>query len=514
MPATSSASGAAAPRRTEHRDWPGVPTSSTRSALIWSFSERYANLLLSVGGIVILSRLLTPAQVGVYSLCAAVTVIAGILRDFGVSEYLIQEKDLTRDRIRTAFGIAMAIAWAVGLCIFLSRDAMATYYREPGVSEVLAVLSLNFLLLPFSSPAYALLSREMAFRKLFILQFASNLAANVTGVVLAYLDYGFYALAWMPVANIATQTLLMQWLRPQASRVWPALIEVRRVLGFGWMFVTTRFVEVFSRNAHEPVVAKQLGFESVGLFSRAYGLIDMVNLNVISAVVQVATPKFAADNRAGQPVGESFVSATILLTGVCWPIFCYLALMDREIILLMFGAQWMAAAPLASVLALTGIVGSWFALAPQLLSATGHVKERMTLNLWAAGIHVVGVFVAVPIGLRALACVWFASSSFKLAIYLYHLRRIYGLSPWSFLARSAASGAVALATSGGVLVVANVARAASLPTVIVLALAAVGGAAAWWLAARALRHPAAEEVRRIVAAVRRKRVPDRHETAG
>ena len=63
---------------------------SAKRALIWSLAERHAGLVVALVTTVILSRLLTPAQVGIYSLCAAFTAVAGILRDFGVSEYLIQ----------------------------------------------------------------------------------------------------------------------------------------------------------------------------------------------------------------------------------------------------------------------------------------------------------------------------------------------------------------------------------------------------------------------------------------
>jgi len=479
-----------------------VAAASTRAALFWSFAERYANLLVSIGGMVILSRLLTPAQVGVYSLCAAVTVVAGILRDFGVSEYLIQEKELTRDRIRSALGLSIIVAWSVGLLIFAGRDWMAVYYGEPGVHAVLGVLTLNFLLLPFTSPAYALLSREMAFRKLFILQFASNLVSTSTGLLLAWRGHGFMALAWMPVASIATQTLLMQWLRPEQSRVLPGLREARRVLAFGWMFVTTRFVEVFSRNAHEPAVAKQFGFESVGLFSRAYGLVEMVNSNLISAIVQVATPKFAAENRAGQRLDESFATATSLLTGVSWPFYCYIAIMAEEIIRFMFGAQWVGASHLASILALTAVLGTSFALAPQLLSATGHVKERMHINIVAAALHVVFVLVAMTISLEAVACTWFASSSVKLALYLRQLHKSYGLSPWRYLSRCGGSLVLALASSAGVYAGALVSRRLDLPALVSLLVAGALGAAAWWLAAHRSGHPAAAEVARIVGGVR------------
>ncbi|MFY7940899.1 MAG: oligosaccharide flippase family protein, partial [Burkholderiaceae bacterium] len=91
---------------------------SARAALAWSFGERYASLVVTIASTMVLARLLTPKQVGIYSLCAALTAVAGILRDFGVSEYLIQEKNLTREKMQAAFGIALTVAWSIAALVF------------------------------------------------------------------------------------------------------------------------------------------------------------------------------------------------------------------------------------------------------------------------------------------------------------------------------------------------------------------------------------------------------------
>ena len=126
--------------------------STLRNSLVWSFAERYLSLLITIGSTLILARILTPTQIGIFSMCAAVTAVAGILRDFGISEYLIQEKDLTRQKLKAALGIALGVAWSIGAVVFVSRSVIADYYQEQGLSDVLAVLTLNFLILPFASP--------------------------------------------------------------------------------------------------------------------------------------------------------------------------------------------------------------------------------------------------------------------------------------------------------------------------------------------------------------------------
>lgn len=474
--------------------------STTRHALLWSFAERYASLLMSIGSTMLLSRLLTPVQVGIYSMCAAVTAIAGILRDFGITEYLIQEKKLTHDKIRAAFGIAVVIAWSLAFIIFLGRNTLANFYGEPGVAQVLGVLVLHFLLLPISSPAFALLNREMAFKKIFALQLTCNASQSLVSVGLAYLGYGYLALAWGAIANVAVQAVLLMWMRPRQSLVMPGLLEARSVLRFGSMFVSSRVIEVLVRNFHEPVIAKSFDFASVGIFSRAWGLIDLFHTNVTAAVVRVATPAFAAEHRAGRPIADAFARATTIFTSISWPAFSLIALTADEIIRIMFGHQWVQAAPIASMLALTAIPTGLYALAPQMLSATGHVNIRLRIALFVSPVHIACVLGASFVSLTTVAAVWAVSNTFAMVLYLYHLRRVLGMPVRKLLAATKCSIWV---TIGSVLTQALTLLACryfGTPSLVTLSAVTAFGALGWWLTARATKHPAFYEVQRLVTA--------------
>jgi O-antigen/teichoic acid export membrane protein len=485
---------------------PAVPVpeakrmNSTRLALLWSFAERYTSLVISIGSTMLLSRLLTPTQVGIYSLCAAITTVAGILRDFGVSEYLIQEKELNRDKIKAAFGIAIAIAWTIALMIFLLRGPAARFYGEPGVADVMGVLVLHFLILPISSPAFALLNREMAFRKIFALNLVCNAAQALVSVVLAYRGYGYMALAWGPIANVAVQSLLLSWMRPKQSFVLPGLKEARTVLRFGSMFVASRVIEVLARNTHEPIIAKKFDFAAVGLFSRAWGLIDLFNMNVAAAVIRVATPAFAAGHREGRSTAEAFANATTVFTCIAWPFFLLIALTAEEIIRIMFGVQWLAAAPLASILALTAIPTGLYALVPQMMSATGHVKRRLQVTLWVSPLHIVGVFVAAFFSLHAVAAVWFISNTATLVLYLGHLQKVLHVTPKALFKPCLGSAAVTLGSVLAQAAAVLLCRWLAAPALLTLAAAVGCGALGWWLTARWVSHPALTELRGLVKA--------------
>jgi O-antigen/teichoic acid export membrane protein len=145
----------------------------------------------------IIARLLTPGQVGIFSLASAFLAIASVVREFGVTEFLMQDKALDHARIRAAYGVAIAVAWSMGGLVLLLRRPIADFYGEPGVADVLSVLCLTFAILPFATPTTALLYRDMAVAKVLWIQTIAVVVGNVSSVVMRSW-YGLHGarLAW------------------------------------------------------------------------------------------------------------------------------------------------------------------------------------------------------------------------------------------------------------------------------------------------------------------------------
>lgn len=477
-------------------------SNSPRRALLWSLAERYANFTVAFGSTLVLARLLTSAEVGIYSVCAAFAMMAALLRDFGVSEYLIQERELTRDKLRSAMGIALVTAWTIGAGVLLLRHVAARFFGEPRVADVLAVTAVHFLILPLSSPAFAMMNREMAFRPLFFVQTACTFTHAATSISLALAGFGPLALAWAPVASVAMQTLILAWLRPQETFVMPTFSAWRPVLQFGVKYMTSRTVENLAEFAHEPIIAKLYGFATLGLFSRALSMVDQFRKNVTDAFVRVATPTFAERHRQGLPVGDALLHATAIFTGLSWPFFSFVALASREILGVMFGSHWVDAAPLASILALAAIPTALWEFVPQMLSATGHVDRRLRIALWGSAIHITAVASAAFWGPAPMAAAFSVSALSVLVIAAFQLRASTGL-PLAALGRVAwGSGLFAAACAAAAGLVLWAARSAGWPPLLNLLVSAAALVATWLGAGALLRHPAHGEVRLLWRSVR------------
>jgi len=471
-----------------------------RTALVWSFAERYASFVITFASTVLLARLLTPTQVGVFSMCMALMAVLGIVRDFGVSEYIIQEKELTRERLAVAFGVALVVAWPLAAGVFAARHVVAGFFAEPMVATILGVLCIQLALLPISSPVFALLNRQLDFRRIFVLQLSCNAAQAAITLLLAWQGYGSLALAWGPVVNIGVQTLLLvMWPVTRAHFVWPRLPGARRVLSFGVPYASSRGLETLSRNIHEPVIARAFDFASVGLFSRAWGMVEMFHSNVADAVVRVATPVFAKAHRDQQDLGIALARAVSLYVALAWPFFAFVAIAAPELVRVLFGPQWTAAAPLASVLALAAIPAALYELVPQLLSATGHVYRRLRITIWVVPVHIAAILVASRYSLLAVAAVSSLTSLWTLALTVHQLKAAVGVGWRRIVLAAAPAAALAAGAAVAMGLVAEALRQMGAPAWLVAAATLAAGGSAWWLCAWMLRHPAYDEVTALMA---------------
>lgn len=467
---------------------------SIRKSLFWSLCERHLSQIITLISSMILARLLTPKEIGIFSLCAAFLAIASIFRDFGVSEYIIQEKELTKEKLSGAFALTAISAWSMALLLFLARSAIADFYNEPALIDILTILCINFLVLPIASPAFAVLNREMAFQSIFFIQLSTTTVHAIVAVGLAMHGFSYMSLAWASLLSIVAQTLIITFFRPKYSMILPNPRYISHVWKFGLMFSSSRTIEVVMSNSHEFIIGRQFGFEALGLFSRALGLINLFWQNVTSAIARVAAPAFASTHRDSMEELQFLYKKSVsIFTVIAWPFFCFAIFESEGIILLLFGDQWLAAAPITSIMATGTLIGSVCALAPNVLIATGQVKRRLHISLMVAPVHIVGITIASFFNLWAIAAVWIFGSVFALILYNYHLSKAIGFS-YRQIVNSAKESSLVTLVCATTLIAAQILKATSLNPLIILPIQAALFSLIWLVAVYIFKHPIRSEI--------------------
>ncbi len=371
----------------------------TRHSLLISFAEKYTLLLLSVGGSMWMARLLTPAELGVYSVGAVLVGLGHAVRDFGVGQYLIQEKDLSMEKLRAALAVSLLVAWLLATAILLGSGTLARFYGEPRLGPVLNILSLNFFLIPFSSMTLPCLRRQLRLSAIFAIN-ASNVLVNLAvALTMAHLGYGYLSLTWAAVAGTAAALLASLYWRPAHLPWLPGWKGIAPVAAFGALSTGGGLIDEAGVAAPDLIVGKMIDIESVAVLSKAMGVLGIFQQAITAAISPVVYPLFAAQSRGGGDPGAAYLTTIAYMTGLAWPFFLFVGLTASPLVHLLYGAQWHGAVPLIRIMCFSTALYSMFSMARYLFVACGHVKAQAQLDAAATLVRVAAIALAAPFGL-------------------------------------------------------------------------------------------------------------------
>lgn len=352
-----------------------------RSALAYSFGTRYFSTLVQFVSTLILARLLSPGEIGIYSVGASVIMIANTLRDFGTSNYVIQEKELTQARLRTAFTFTVGIAWFLALVIFFSATPIGEFYAEPGVTLVMHVMAVNFALIPLGSISGAILKRDMRFRSLMYIGVSSTLVNSLSAIVFASLGFGFISLAWSAVLGTAT-TVVGNWIAERRAFVmWPSLSERHRVLAFSVRSSISSIAAEAGHTAPDIVLGRTIGMEGTGLFSRALGYVQMFERFLQDSLHGVMLPYLSEQFRSGGDIRSKLRSAVPNIAAISLLIIGLTGTLAEPTFALLFGPQWDGAVPAAQLLCLGMALRCLSPTLAAAMVASGWIASIMRVSL-------------------------------------------------------------------------------------------------------------------------------------
>lgn len=377
--------------------------SSTRTSLLFSFLEKYALLVVALWGTMIMSRLLTPDETGVYSVGAVLLGMAQVLRDFGAGQYVVQERELGPDKLRAVLATSFLFAWSLAGAVAGLSLPVAWFYGEPRLAPLLQLLAVNFLLLPFSSITLPMLRRQMRFGAICAINLTHGLCHFTVSLMLAWRGFGFMSLAWASVTATFAGLLLSLWLRPAGLPWLPARAGMGKVIAFGAYATGGNLIDEAGVAAPDLIIGKMLGMDAVGIFGKAIGVLGVFNKAITSAVSPVVYPLYAASARVGADVNQAYLRTVSYMTAFAWPFFAFVALMALPILRLLYGDQWDAAAPLIRIMCFSSAVYSMSSMARYLFVATGQVKTQARLDALAVPVRIALLLLAAPFGLGAIA---------------------------------------------------------------------------------------------------------------
>jgi O-antigen/teichoic acid export membrane protein len=354
---------------------------SVRASLFFSFADRYGNLVINIVSTVALARLLSPVETGLYSIAAGLINIAQSFREFGVSTYILQEQDLTREKIASASGVCLLIAGVLAVVFSLAAGDIGGLYGNDRLAPIIQVLSLNFILVAFASVGGAQIRREMLFRVGMLISWTSTASNAIVALTLAALNFGAISLAYGSLVGVAVSLCGNYLVLRERAVTWPSLRHWRDLVHFGIFSTGTGLLSGLADRTPDLVIGRLVSLEGVGLFSRGNGLVTLFRQAVTGVIDPVIASSMAEIYRDGGDPRGPLLRIFSHLSAVGWPALVLLGLLARPIILILFGSQWVGAIGVAQILCAGTALALIGNVCQTYLASTGAVRSNFVIQI-------------------------------------------------------------------------------------------------------------------------------------
>jgi O-antigen/teichoic acid export membrane protein len=351
--------------------------------------------------LLLLARLLTPAEFGIASIVMAFVIFVPLFADLGLGAALIQAPRLTEMDRSTVFWTSLPLGLGfMTLGIVLSWP-LASIYGEHELQPLFASFSVCFLLASLTSVPSALLIRAMHFRALGIRVMAGTLFGAVIAVALALGGFGPWAIVGGEIAN-RVMSLVTIWLQShwRPKRMF-SREKLREQFAYGGTLFGAYLLLQFSQTVQSLMVGRFLGATALGRLTVSQTLVYLPFNRIAGPIQEVMFPAFSRMQHEPARILAALNRVNQVIAAIAFPTLTGLAILAPEFTAVVLGPKWAGTEEVIRFLSIAGMALALQRVNYSVLSARGYSRLIMWVGVGALVSTALAILVAYPYGLNA-----------------------------------------------------------------------------------------------------------------
>ena len=322
----------------------------------WIFALRIITRLFDLVRTLILARLLVPSDFGLIGIAIISMSALETFSQTGFETALIRKKSITSQFLDTTWSILLLRGIFLFVVIFASAPLVATFFKNPQVTNVLRVISISLILSGISNIGVLYFTKELEFRKQFTLQISSVIANTVISIPLAILFRNVWALVLGLLAGSVTYCLMSYLMHPYRPKFKIEPEKAKELLNFGKYVFVSGILIFFITQGDDIFVGRFLGAAALGLYAMAYKLSNVPVTEISHTISNVTFPVYSKlqDNKIA--LRETHLKTTQIIALISFPLAGGLFVLAPELTQHLLGSKWMGMVPAMQILCLYGIM--------------------------------------------------------------------------------------------------------------------------------------------------------------
>lgn len=352
-------------------------TQSIVSKLIESASLQVVNFVVGI----ILARILSPSDYGVYSILLIFINIGQTVIIGGFNSALIQKKDVDENDFSTVFVFSLVVAAVVYTILFLAAPIIGNIYKNKDIILPLRVIALVLFPDVLYSLVNARVARKMEFAFVAKLSVASVLFTGMVGIILAINHAGIWALV---VQQILTYTLLP--IVYCVVKGWFPKLKFKQdrfrpLFGFGSKILLTDFINAIYSNIQGVIIGIKYDSNALAFFNKGQIFPRTIMTTISESIQTVLFPVYADMQDDKRKMSNMLLNNMMMVSFVVFPMMIGIFVTSDEIISLLLTEKWIRCSYIVKVFCIAYMFWPIDSMNLQAIKANGNGKVYLYLNV-------------------------------------------------------------------------------------------------------------------------------------
>ncbi|MFC3058776.1 lipopolysaccharide biosynthesis protein [Paenirhodobacter populi] len=392
----------------------------------WLVLSRFLGRFVDFFTLLILARLLTPADFGLTTLALTLIVVLDAVLEIPVTQALLRLRSFDKSHLDTGFTLGLMRGAMIGAVTLAAAWPFAAFYDDSRLIPLMAVLSLGPIARGLASPGMIVYIRAMSFRQTFTAEILGKICAFALAITLVHLGAGYWAIVANTVTAAVATSLATHFIAPYRPKI--SFARFKDFAGFTGWFSSAQIVGALNWQFDRILLGRFVDRPTLGRFAIASDLSVMPTQSLIGPAMQPVMAAFATINDQPDRMRTAFLKAARFAMFAALPTGVGIALTADLIVALLLGPGWEEAGPLLSLLVLAVLPGAYFQTLSSLCVAMNRPSVLFRVCVFELGLRIplvcIGLFLS---GVDGVVWARVAISMAMLGIYMLYARLLVGL---------------------------------------------------------------------------------------
>jgi len=398
----------------------------TAKGLFWGGMNNVFQQIIGLIFGIILGRLLSPSDYGMIAMITIFTLVANAIQDSGFKAALTNLENPRNEDYNSVFWFNFTAAISMYVILFFCAPLIADFYHTEEIVPLARYAFLAFVFASFATAPSAYLFKHLQAKQQAKAAITAILVSCPTGAILAYLGFGYWALATQNLTFVFVNALMSWYYSPWHPNLHVDYRPALKMFRFSCKILATNIVERINSSILNVLLGHYFSKHSTGIYNQAYQWETKCHYLVQGMLVQVTQPMLV-DLKNEQERQMNALRKLIRFTSfISFPLLFGFGLVAKEFIVLTITDKWIESAQLLQLLCISGAILPLITIFSNLIISKGKSGLYFWITISLGIAQIILMITLYPYGIRNMVIAYVIINIIWLFVWHFFIKQLTG----------------------------------------------------------------------------------------